>query len=264
VLGRGVERLREAGIEVTTRILERECDELIRPFRKHITTGRPFVVLKAAATLDGKLATRTGDSKWISGEGSRQRAHVWRDEFDAVLVGAGTVRADNPLLTTRLTEPVVADRWPRNPIRIVLAGSSGLEPSAHIFEKTTAPTILVTSVEHAAKWDALRAKGVEVLTAPSNDGRVSIEGLLDELGERGITSLLVEGGAAIHASFLKAGLVDEVRLFVAPRIVGGEGLSWVGALGIDQMWSAWRLGSVTVERIGEDLLVIGQPLPPEG
>lgn len=264
VFGRGIQRLRDAGVDVETRILEAQCDALIRPFRKYITTGRPFVVLKAAATLDGKLATRTGDSKWISGDLSRRRVHVWRDEFDAVLVGAGTLRADDPQLTVRLDFPAVAGRTPRNPVRIVLAGDRAAPPSAQLWDVSVAPTIIACSPEQAPKWEVAHHRGVDLLVVPSIDGRVELSALMDALGERGITSVLVEGGAAVHASFLKAGLVDEVRLFLAPRIAGGDGLSWMGPLGINEMRSAWRLGQVSVEKIETDLLITGQPLPSEG
>lgn len=260
VSGRGLRRLTDGGVEVLSGIREEACRELIRPFAKLITEARPYVVLKAAVTLDGKLATATGDSKWISSEASRALVHRWRDEFDAVLVGGQTVVADDPQLAVRLGSPVVEGRPPRNPLRVVLTGRLRVPLQARVFDPLVAPTIVYTAYPHGVSAIALRARGVEVAEVPAEGERVDARAMLQDLGRRGCSSLLVEGGAQVHAALLEAGVVDEVRLFVAPRLVGAEGLSWLGPLGIAKMEDAWRLEAVRVRELGGDLLVTGRPV----
>lgn len=259
VSGGGLARLRAAGLEVVSGVLQRECDSLVRPFVKHVTTGLPFVVLKAAATLDGKIATSRGDSKWVSGLEARALVHVWRDEIDAVLVGAGTVRVDNPMLTTRLPAPVVAGREPRNAVRIIVAGMASIPADAGILDASIGPVWVAVPESKAAAYWQLTGRGAELLPVPGTEDRVDITGLLKILGQRGITSLLVEGGSGIHAAFLKAYAVDEIRLFIAPRIAGGDGLTWTGPLGTEAMSDSRRLDGLEVQRVGEDVLVIGRP-----
>jgi diaminohydroxyphosphoribosylaminopyrimidine deaminase/5-amino-6-(5-phosphoribosylamino)uracil reductase len=258
VSGRGVERLRGAGLEVVTGVRQEAAEALIRPFAKLILTGRPWVVLKAAATLDGKLATRTGDSRWVSGAASRALVHRWRDELDAVLVGGGTVRADDPELTTRLDAPAVDGRPPRHATRVVLSGRLDLPVSARVFDTTIAPTLVYSGDDSSAAAERLRGRGVTVVGL---GGGTTIDpaAMLSDLGRRGFTSVLVEGGPAVHAALWRAGLVDEVRLFVAPKVVGGDGLSWMGALGTGRMADAGRLEDVRTTTVGEDLLVTGRP-----
>ncbi len=255
VSGKGVRTLLGAGLEVRTGLCAAQCEALIRPFSQLITTGRPLVVLKAATSLDGKLATRTGDSKWVSSEASRERVHLWRDEFDAILVGAGTVRADDPRLTTRLSAPVDG-RPPRNPLRLVVSGRQDLPETAAILDGSVAATLVYAAGETKP---AMTARGAQVVSMPDGEGGVDFAGLLSDVARRGISSVLVEGGASIHAALLSRQLVDEVRLFVAPKLVGADGLSWVGALGVDAMAEAWQLRDVSVERVGDDLLVVGRP-----
>jgi diaminohydroxyphosphoribosylaminopyrimidine deaminase/5-amino-6-(5-phosphoribosylamino)uracil reductase len=214
--GHGAARLRKAGIEIQGDVLRAQCDASNEIWFKFITRGLPWVVLKAAITLDGKLARRNGDSRWISSEQSRRLVHRWRDEFDAVLVGAGTVRKDDPQLTVR------AVKGGRNPLRVVLG-----------------------SIPRRARM--LREKG-ETLAESGPLRRV-----LRRLAKRGITSVLVEGGARVHGEFLRARLWDELRLFVAPKIFGPDALSWAGSPLPDEL----ELRSV--ERVGPDVLLTLRP-----
>ena len=216
VEGHGAARLRRAGIEVHAGLLRAECDASNEIWFKFITRGLPWVVLKAAVTLDGKLATRTGESRWISGEESRRLVHRWRDELDAVLVGAGTVRKDDPRLTARGLPGA------RNPLRVVLGA---IPPRARL----------------------LREPGETISEAGS------LRTILRRLARRGITSVLVEGGARVHGAFLHARLWDELRLFVAPKICGPDALSWAGAA------SPELLDLKSIERVASDALLVFRP-----
>jgi diaminohydroxyphosphoribosylaminopyrimidine deaminase/5-amino-6-(5-phosphoribosylamino)uracil reductase len=264
VNGAGAAALRAAGIEVTEGVLKEECLAINRPFFHFVATGRPFVVLKAATTLDGKIAAARGDSRWVSGQAARDRVHVWRDELDAVLVGAGTVRTDDPLLTTRVASVVVEGREPRNALRIVVAGMAAIPMNSQILDAAPGPVLIAVSESKSAAYRHLTAKGAEILPVPGAEDRVDISSLLRLLGQRGVTSVMVEGGAGIYAAFLKAGLVDELRLFLAPRLVGGEGLSLLGPLGIDTMDGAWRVEVQRIEHVGEDVLIVCRPKPRSG
>ncbi len=259
VCGRGIRHLEQEGIEVRTGLRADASARLVRAFQKLITTGRPLVVLKVATTLDGRIATRTGDSKWVTGETARQLVHRWRDEFDCVLVGGGTVRADDPELTTRLSQPVVPGREPRNPARVVASASLDLPARAKVFDVAKAPTIVLTGQGKGAAAQALSNRGVEATEVAGQSGRLDPGAMVAELGRRGFLSVLVEGGGRMHASFLAAGLVDEVRLFFAPKILGGDGVPAFGAMGLERMEQAFHLEEVTVERVGDDWLVKGSP-----
>jgi diaminohydroxyphosphoribosylaminopyrimidine deaminase/5-amino-6-(5-phosphoribosylamino)uracil reductase len=252
VNGKGLARLRRGGVEVVPGVLERECDALNAPWFRFITARRPYVTLKAAVTLDGKLATRSGDARWVSGPAAREWVHRLRDRVDAVLVGSGTAMADDPLLTTRLP----GGRG-RDPLRIVLDSDLDLPGSLRLLRpRSAAPTV----VAHASPGTRRVAPGVELLRCRRGPGGVDVGDLLARLAERGITHLLVEGGAAVHASFLRAGVVDRVFVIVAPKIVGGDGLSWVAGPGARRMSEALGLEDVAVERLGDDVLVSGRPI----
>jgi diaminohydroxyphosphoribosylaminopyrimidine deaminase/5-amino-6-(5-phosphoribosylamino)uracil reductase len=249
--GKGIARLTAGGVEVERDVLRDACDALNAHWFRYITAHRPFVTLKAAVTLDGKLATRTGDSRWVTGAEARALVHRLRDRVDAVLVGAGTARADDPRLTTRLP-----GGGGRDPIRVVLDTGLTLPGSLRLFrQRSAAPTI----VAHAAKRVRELGPRVELLKCRRGAGGVDLDDLLRRLGARGVTHLLVEGGAAVHGAFLRAGLVDRVALFVAPTLCGGDGRSWVGGAGVARMGDALRLRDLHVERIGADLLVTGEP-----
>jgi len=253
VRGRGIHRLRAAGVEVVLGPGRAEARELLAGFRSLMLAGRPLVTLKLAMTLDGRIAARGGDARWITGPEARRLAHRLRDRHDAVLVGAGTVRADDPRLTCRLPGG-------HDPIRVVLAGA-GLElPSrARVLRPGGPPTWVIAPRGAApARVEALRRRGLEVMTLPARGGRVGFAAVARALGARGLTSVLVEGGATVAAGALRAGIVDRVVLFLAPLLLGGDGVPGIGALGITRVARALRLAGVRIARVGEDLAVTGR------
>ncbi len=263
VNGRGQARLEAAGIPTTVGLCGKEAAELNEAFSTHITTGRPFVIAKFACSLDGKIATATGESRWISGPEARRRVHELRDQVDAIMVGSRTVLLDDPRLTTRLERPADPERGSHHPLRIV-ADSRGRVPlEARIFDPALPGRTLVaaTAAFPPERRRELARRGIEVLALPADpDGRVDLTALLDELGRRQVLSLLVEGGGTLLASFFRAGLVDKVLAFVAPLIIGGqEAPSVVAGLGVTHLEQATRLERVRVERVGEDILVCGYP-----
>ena len=245
-----IDRLRAAGVKVTAGVLEDECVELIADFAKHIQTGLPYVTLKAAVTLDGRMATRTGDSQWITGPEARTEVHRMRDRADAILVGVGTVLADDPELTVRHVEGV-------DPLRVVLDAHLRTPPDAKLAGDHT----LVLHVDgDEAKAEALRARGVDVCRVEGrDDGRVAIRAALEELGRRDVVRLLVEGGPEVHASFLASGLVDRAAVFVAPKILGDASAPAFcgGAREPAKMAEALTLGSPQVTQLGPDVLITG-------
>ncbi|OFX20109.1 MAG: riboflavin biosynthesis protein RibD [Anaeromyxobacter sp. RBG_16_69_14] len=250
VNGRGLTRLRRSGVEVVTDVLRDECDALDEHWFRFIKSGRPFVTLKAAITLDGKIATSGGDSRWVTGEVAREEVHRLRDRVDAVLVGASTARTDDPLLTTRLP-----GGKGRDPIRVVLDTRLTLPASLKLFHpKSTAHTLVATASRKPRRFDP----GVETVCCKTQGRRIDLGDLLAKLAQRGITHLLVEGGAQVHAAFLAARLVDRVVLFVAPKILVG-GKDWLGGDGPERMADALRLEGVEVRRVGEDLVLTGTP-----
>ncbi|HXG62784.1 MAG TPA: bifunctional diaminohydroxyphosphoribosylaminopyrimidine deaminase/5-amino-6-(5-phosphoribosylamino)uracil reductase RibD [Planctomycetota bacterium] len=246
--GRGIARVRRAGIRVTTGVLAAEARALNAPYVKFHTRGLPYVVAKWAMTLDGKIATRTGDSRWVSGERSRAWLHRFRDSFQAILVGAGTLLRDDPMLRGAR----------RRPARIVLDSLARTPPDANVVRTAgEQPTWLAVSpAAPEGRLRELRRRGVQVLQLDVRDLRLVFEALARE----GFQKILVEGGGEVHASlFEEAGLVDEVCVFVAPKVVGGrEAKTPVEGEGLDRMAQALRLERVAVERIGEDLLVRGR------
>jgi diaminohydroxyphosphoribosylaminopyrimidine deaminase/5-amino-6-(5-phosphoribosylamino)uracil reductase len=253
VNGRGTGRLRRGGVEVVPDVLRAECDRLNRAWFHFITTGLPFVTLKIAASLDGRIATRTGDSRWVTGPEARALVHRLRDRVDAVLVGSGTARADDPRLTAR-----PPGGRGRDPVRVVLDTRLRLPRRLRLFrQRSAAPTL----VAHARERLPRLPPGVEPVRCRARGGRIDLADLLDKLGQRGVTHLLVEGGARVASAFLAAGLVDELLLFLSPRVVGGDGLAWAQGPGPGRMAEALRLAEVEVARCGEDVLVSGLPRP---
>ena len=253
--GRGPELLRRGGVcvEWADEEVARSARLLNQPFRKHALTDRPLVVLKSAVTLDGRVATRTGDSRWISSEESRTRVHRWRAEADAVAVGIDTAIADDPLLTARVEGAHEPARAPR---RVVF--DSGARLPAHsrlVHSAGDAPVTLVCS--SPAPRDArvaLAAAGVEVIVVDGDDEPARVRGGLDALGDRGVQSLLLEGGPRLAGAFLDAGEIDELRAFVAPILAGG-GRGVLEAEGVASIADARRALTVEVERIGDDTLI---------
>ncbi len=252
--GRGPEVLRREGVEVqwAGEEVAQEARLLNQPFRKHAITGRPLVVFKSALTLDGRVATRTGDSRWISSEESRARVHRWRADADAVAVGIGTALADDPLLTARVDGGEVPTRVAR---RVVFDSGARLPVSSRLVRGADAPVTLICSpAAPRSVRDALAAAGVEVLVGEGDDEAARVGAGLDALGDRGVQSLLLEGGPRLAGAFLDAGEIDEVRAFVAPILAGG-GRGVLEAEGVASIADARRAVGVEVERIGDDTLL---------
>ena len=234
-------------------MLEAECRALIEDFEKWVTRGLPFVWLKLAVSLDGRIATASGDSRWVTGEAARRRVHEMRNRLDAILVGSGTVLADDPKLTCRLARG-------RDPVRVILDGRLRVPERARALAASGAAVRLYTRGKATAKAKRLRRRGV-IVRPGGGDRCGAFRRILEDLAAAGIKSVLVEGGATIAARALREGLVDRVSVFVAPRFVGGDGQPAVGPLGIRRMRDTFPLVDVHVERLGDDVLVEGRPLP---
>ena len=253
VAGKGIAILQEAGIEVTTGVLEQEARQLNEVFLKWMTTGLPFVALKTAMTLDGKIATAAGQSQWITNEASRYETHRLRDIYDGILVGINTALADNPSLTTRLKE------YPgRNPVRIVVDSRARLPLTAKLVTDGAARTIVaVTEQAPAERVEALRSAGVEIIVAGSSN-HVDMQSLMEQLGAMKISSVLVEGGGSVNFSLLQAGLVDRVYAFIAPKLVGGrDALTPVEGEGFQELDRAVELENIQLRQLGSDVLLTG-------
>lgn len=250
--GRGVRRLRRLGMPVWTGVLVAETDALNRPFFKAMRSGLPWVTLKAAVSLDGKLATSSGDSRWVTGEPARAEVHRLRNEVDAILIGAGTVRTDDPALTTRLPEG-----GGRDALRVVLDSALRLPPDRRLFNlESTARTLLVhVDGQGGERADALTATGADLLAVPGRPGEVDLEAMLRALLRRDVLHVLVEGGPRVFGAFIRAGLADALVLHLAPKLVGGDGMSWLGPLGLDRMAGARPVRVESVRSLGEDLEV---------
>lgn len=254
VNGQGIARLKEARIRVKTGVLAEKAARLNEAFVKYITTGIPFVTMKAAMTLDGKIATRTGASRWISGERSREFGHRLRRYNDAIMVGVGTVLADNPRLTMRLPENG------RNPLRIVVDSRARTPADAAVLGAGPGQTVLaVTTDAPGERVTALREAGARIIELPPGpDGRVPLPLLLSELGRREVASVLAEGGSALNYSLLADGLVDKVHFFIAPLLFGGsEAPSPVGGEGVALVGEAWQVREIEISRYDGDILVTG-------
>ena len=260
VAGKGIEQLRNAGIEVTVGVLEDEAIKLNEVFIKWITTGFPFVTLKTAMSLDGKIASYTGHSKWITNDASRNFVHKLRDCHDVILVGIGTVLADDPSLTTRLSEKNLNAYQGKSPVRVIVDSKAKTPLTATVLNDNCAKTIIAVSSSEAEpeKINALKEKGAEVLIINNDEqnGGILLPELLKKLGELKYTSIFVEGGATINASFLKCDLVDRVYWFIAPKIIGGENAKGpIGGTGVDTVDQAVKLKDIEITQIDEDILV---------
>lgn len=258
VAGQGLSRLRAAGIKVVSVPLGGECRRLIAPFAKHLSTGRPFLILKAAMTIDGQLATSAGESQWISGAASREMVHRLRDRVDGILTGAGTVIADNPRLTVRLPH------GGRNPARIVLDSRLRSPAQALVYRAAASGRRLLVTADDAEgrRLAPFVEQGVEIVAAPRCAGHLELGSVMDRLGACGLQSILVEGGGGLNGALLRAGLVDRVMLFVAPLLFGGsDGIPLFAGAGAVSLAAATRLEAVRVSRIGDDLLLEGDVVP---
>ena len=257
VSGNGRDELAAAGIRVVEEDVE-GARELYEAFAKHITTGTPFVTTKYAMTLDGKIATYTGDSKWVTEPEARAFVQRMRRVCDAILVGVTTALTDDPYLTARDDDGNPVER---QPLRVVLDSTCHTPVEAIMFRQPGATLIATTKAAPDSRIEALEQAGAEVVVlASGEDRRVDLPALLTHLGSRGVVNLLVEGGGSVHGAFFDLGLIDKVYAFVAPVIVGGEtSLSPVEGLGVAAMGDAWRLADTRIEQIGPDWLIIGYP-----
>ena len=258
VSGRGLAILKSAGVDVAGAVLTDHAERQNRAFVAAMRLGRPHVTLKAAMTLDGRIADRLGESKWITGEPARAAAHRLRSECDAILVGVGTVLRDDPALTVRRERP-----WPREPYRVVLDTGARTPVDARLIGAATPSRALVITGQDApgARIAALTAVGATVVPVRGSDGRVDLRAALAALADREVRAVLVEGGGALHGAFVDSGLVDRVAVFVAPRLLGGtDATPSIGGLG-RPLSGALRLGAFEVSRLGDDLLIEADVLP---
>lgn len=252
VRGRGFAKLRRRGVAVEAGVLEAECREQHRGFLSVCEQGRPWVTLKLATTLDGRIATANGESRWITGPESRERVHRMRRTTDAILVGSGTALADDPELTARRGERVV-----RRPVRVVVDGRRRVPASARLFRaEGEAWIVCARSRQGDPSTEGTAARVIEV--GRDRSGHLDLAEALVKLAEAGLTTVLVEGGGGLAAALLRAGLVDEVHWFLAPRLIGGEGRPALGALEVARLEEALRLDALRVERSGSDLHVSGR------
>lgn len=276
VAGKGVKILQDAGIEVEVGLCENEIREMNKVFLKYITTKRPYVIMKTAMTLDGKIAAHTGDSKWVTNKESRKMVHELRSELAGVIVGIGTVLADDPMLNVRL------EGEHHQPVRIVVDSNLRIPVDSQLV-KTANEYRTIVACRHFDRSEAERSEveksslnvnkqkgfldslrslemtGVELLECQSNNNHVDINDLMTKLGAMGIDSLLLEGGGTLNAAFLEAGCVDEVWAFIAPKIIGGEGAKTpVSGKGIDKMSEAINLQDIDIQNINGDILIKGK------
>ncbi|MDH4321841.1 MAG: bifunctional diaminohydroxyphosphoribosylaminopyrimidine deaminase/5-amino-6-(5-phosphoribosylamino)uracil reductase RibD [Desulfobulbaceae bacterium] len=251
----GADFLAAQGLAVTRGVLAAQCEAINRPFVKHVSTGLPWVIMKAGMSLDGRIATHTGHSGWITNAQSRAAVHRLRDRVDVILVGIGTALADDPSLTTRLPKG-----GGRDPLRVVLDTQLRLPATARMLrQESAAPTwIFCGPTPDAGKVKALAAAGAVIKPLPlAADGAIELTAVLRELGRAQMNSVLVEGGGVVHGAFLRQRLVDEVNLYVAPCLIGGDGMPVVGGLGVDTVQDAPRLKTMRTRRYGGDLFIQG-------
>jgi diaminohydroxyphosphoribosylaminopyrimidine deaminase/5-amino-6-(5-phosphoribosylamino)uracil reductase len=253
VRGGGLDFLKRHGLNVSVGVCEDACRRLNEIFIKYVTTSLPYVILKCAATLDGCIATRTGDSKWITNPLSRQFVHELRHTVDAVMVGIGTVLQDNPQLTTRLESRKGSD-----PLRIVLDSGLSIPLDAQLLHLTSDSDTLMVMGRKAPpeKRKSLERLGVRFLALKDSMGEIDLTALIGKLGEMGVTSLLIEGGSRVNASALRAGIVDKVYMFYAPKICGG-GIPVCGGTGVNLMEESIQVTDISVHRFGEDVMIEG-------
>ena len=260
VVGRGIRQLRRAGLTVDVGCRGKEAAALNEVYLHWIKTGRPFVVLKAGMTLDGKIATATGESQWITGAEARAHVHQLRSRFDAIAVGAGTVLKDDPQLTVRLAAGKRSSTGSRQPVRLVFDGRLRIPFKARVLQGIEpAPTVIATTkLANPRKVERLRKMGVQLLVLPRKGTRVSLRGCLQELGNMGITSMLVEGGSELNAAFLRAGLVNRVHLYVAPSLLGGQrAKGLLGGRSSQRLAETVPVSNLYIESLGEDVLITG-------
>lgn len=251
--GGGFAQLQRAGVQVESGVLGDECQRLIAPFAKHVTTGLPFVTLKAGMTLEGAVATVAGESQWITGVASRLQAHRLRDRHDAIMVGIGTVLADNPQLTTRLPEG-----GGKNPLRIVIDSQLRTPADAALISAPGSTLIVTTQAASPIAEGRLRDVGAMVLRVAPAPGGVDLPAAMQALGAQGIQSILLEGGGRLNHAALHAGIVDRICAFFAPLLFGGSGMPLFAGVGVEHLSQAYRLRNLRSERFGDDILIEGE------
>lgn len=256
VAGKGIRILQENGIPVKTGLLEKECRDLNRIFFHSMTQNRPYVTLKYAMTLDGKIAASNGDSKWITGEAARKRVHEERHRHMAIMAGIGTVLADDPLLTCRLENG-------RDPIRIICDTHLKTPLESQLVKSAREiPLILAAGISAQEKAQPYLQAGCQVWLLPQKDGGIDLQALMKRLHEEKIDSVLVEGGGTLNASLLEEGLADHVQAWIAPKIIGGTGKTPVQGAGLLKMADAFRLENMHISQAGEDFLLEGDIIHP--
>ena len=250
VAGKSIRKLKEAGISVTVGVLEEKARKLNEVFLKYITARKPFVLYKAAMSLDGKTACYTGESQWISGEASREEVHMLRGCYAGIMVGAGTILADNPRLTART-------KGFADPVRIIVDGKLSVPPVAKVFREEGRVIIITTSASGEGRRKDFEDMGAEIILADSEEnGKVDLSAAMTGLYLKGIDGILLEGGAELAASAFEAGIVDKVRIYVSPMIIGGkEAPGLVGGQGAASIPEAVKLKNISTEMSGEDLVV---------
>jgi diaminohydroxyphosphoribosylaminopyrimidine deaminase/5-amino-6-(5-phosphoribosylamino)uracil reductase len=253
VNGDGLRALQQAGIETLCGILEEECRAINLPFIKHVTSGMPYVTFKCAMTLDGNIATITGESRWISCEESRKYVHRMRSRMDAIMVGIDTVIADNPQLTVRHVRG-------KNPLRVIVDTRLRTPESVNVLnDQHSSKTIIATTESNPRVHLRYLKQGVTVMVCDEHEGRVSMKDLLQKLGAMGVQSILLEGGSGLAGNMLQNGLIDDLVFFVAPKVIGNNGFAPFKLLGITSMEQAIRLEFTDVYRIGCDIVVTARP-----
>lgn len=252
--GAGVRALEGAGLEVTVGVLDGEARRLIQAFAKHVRTGRPFVTLKSAITLDGRVAAADGSSRWITGPAARRDVHRLRAAADAVLTGVGTVLGDDPQLTCRLR-----GYRGRQPLRVVLDSSGRTPPDAKVLDSSAPALVVTTDKAPDEAVEALRARGAGVVRVPSRDGRVDLAAALDELGRRGVVETLIEGGPSVAGDAVERALVDRFLFYIAPKLLGPSAVPAVGGIVSPSVGDARDLTIIGVRRVGADLRIEAQP-----
>lgn len=255
--GKGLRQLKKNGVQVVTGILKKECERLNEVFMKFVRTGNPFVVLKTAISLDGKIATSTGESQWITGAKAREKVHQIRNEVDAIVAGAGTVVKDDPFLTTRLRKKSAAVR---HPVRVVLDNEFIVPLKSNVFKNANSQRVLYATSRKLpdSRRKELTRRGVDILLLKEKKGGVDLLHLMRALGERDIASVLIEGGGEVNASALEAGIVDKAVVFVAPILIGGKDAPGpLGGKGVRRLADAFKIKNMTVNKVGNDLMLEG-------
>lgn len=253
VNGGGLQALQQAGIETLCGVLEKECRAINGPFLKSITTGTPYVTYKCAMTLDGKIASVTGDSRWISGEASRKIVHRMRAANDAIMVGVDTIIADNPQLTVRHVKG-------RDPLRIIVDSRLRTPESVAVLSGALAEGTMIATTETNPKVHARYLKsGARILVCRSENGKVDLNDLWNKLGDLGIHTLLLEGGSRLAGEALKLGLIDQCSFFYAPKVIGSDGFSSFTITGVTDMAHAIKFRDLSMRRIGTDIMVTAYP-----